>query len=99
VHSIATDSKGNIFTTETYEGRRLQKFVYKGIARCRVTRECVAEEVKRFWTVAAMLLVVVAAVPIERRRKRKRKRRSRTTHDGIYTRAGERGEECISARA
>jgi DNA-binding beta-propeller fold protein YncE len=31
VHSIATDSKGNIFTTETYEGRRLQKFVYKGI--------------------------------------------------------------------
>ena len=32
VHSIATDSKGNIFTTETYEGRRVQKFVYKGIA-------------------------------------------------------------------
>jgi DNA-binding beta-propeller fold protein YncE len=31
VHSIATDSKGNIFTTETYEGRRIQKFVYKGI--------------------------------------------------------------------
>ena len=31
VHSIATDSKGNIFTTETYEGRRLQKFVFKGI--------------------------------------------------------------------
>ena len=31
VHSIATDSKGNIFTTETYEGRRLQKFVYKGV--------------------------------------------------------------------
>jgi DNA-binding beta-propeller fold protein YncE len=32
VHSIAVDSKGNIFTTETYEGRRLQKFVYKGLA-------------------------------------------------------------------
>ncbi len=32
VHSIATDSKGNIFTTETYEGRRLQKFVYRGLA-------------------------------------------------------------------
>jgi hypothetical protein len=32
VHSIAIDSKGNLFTTETYEGRRLQKFVYKGIA-------------------------------------------------------------------
>jgi hypothetical protein len=32
VHSIATDSKGNIFTTETYEGKRLQKFTYKGLA-------------------------------------------------------------------
>ena len=32
VHSIAVDSKGNIFTTETYEGRRLQKFVYNGLA-------------------------------------------------------------------
>ena len=31
VHSIATDSKGNIFTTETYEGRRVQKFVFKGV--------------------------------------------------------------------
>jgi hypothetical protein len=32
VHSIATDSKGNIYTTETYRGQRVQKFVYKGIA-------------------------------------------------------------------
>jgi DNA-binding beta-propeller fold protein YncE len=32
VHSIAVDSKGNLYTTETYEGRRLQKFVYKGLA-------------------------------------------------------------------
>ncbi len=31
VHSIATDSKGNLYTTETYEGKRLQKFVYKGL--------------------------------------------------------------------
>jgi hypothetical protein len=31
VHSIATDSKGNIYTTETYEGKRVQKFVNKGI--------------------------------------------------------------------
>ena len=31
VHSIATDSKGNIYITETYEGKRLQKFVYKGM--------------------------------------------------------------------
>jgi DNA-binding beta-propeller fold protein YncE len=32
VHSIAVDSKGNIYTTETYQGHRVQKFVYKGIA-------------------------------------------------------------------
>ena len=31
VHSIATDSHGNIFTTETYRGQRVQKFVYKGL--------------------------------------------------------------------
>ncbi len=30
-HSIATDSEGNIYTTETYEGARVQKFVYQGI--------------------------------------------------------------------
>jgi hypothetical protein len=33
VHSIATDSQGNIYTTETYEGRRVQRFVNKGITR------------------------------------------------------------------
>ena len=32
VHSISIDSKSNLYTTETYEGRRLQKFVYKGLA-------------------------------------------------------------------
>ena len=31
VHSIATDSRGNIYTTETYEGKRVQKFLYKGM--------------------------------------------------------------------
>ena len=31
VHSIATDSLGNIYTTETYEGKRVQKFVYRGL--------------------------------------------------------------------
>ncbi|MDE2982036.1 MAG: hypothetical protein OXU74_12660 [Gemmatimonadota bacterium] len=31
VHSIATDSQGNIYTTETYEGKRVQKFIYKGM--------------------------------------------------------------------
>jgi len=32
MHSIAVDSKGNLYTTETYQGRRVQKFVYKGLA-------------------------------------------------------------------
>ena len=32
VHSIATDAKGNIYTTETYRGQRVQKFIYKGLA-------------------------------------------------------------------
>jgi DNA-binding beta-propeller fold protein YncE len=32
VHSIAVDSQGNIYTTETWEGKRVQKFVNKGLA-------------------------------------------------------------------
>ena len=32
VHSIATDHEGNIYTTETYEGKRIQRFVNKGMA-------------------------------------------------------------------
>ena len=31
VHSIATDSQGNVYTTETYEGKRVQKFAFKGV--------------------------------------------------------------------
>jgi len=31
VHGLITDSKGNIYTTETYEGKRVQKFTYKGM--------------------------------------------------------------------
>ena len=30
-HSIAVDSKGNIYITETYEGKRVQRFMYKGL--------------------------------------------------------------------
>jgi hypothetical protein len=33
VHSIATDSKGNIYTAETFQGKRVQRFVFKGNAR------------------------------------------------------------------
>jgi hypothetical protein len=32
VHSVATDSKGNLYTVETYEGKRVQKFNYRGVA-------------------------------------------------------------------
>jgi DNA-binding beta-propeller fold protein YncE len=28
-HNIASDSKGNVYITETYEGKRVQKFVYQ----------------------------------------------------------------------
>jgi hypothetical protein len=31
VHSIATDTQGNLYATETYEGRRVHKFTYLGI--------------------------------------------------------------------
>lgn len=33
VHSIAVDSQGNLYTTETWEGKRLQKFAFRGLAR------------------------------------------------------------------
>lgn len=39
VHSIATDSQGNIYTTETWEGKRLQKFVYRGLAPVTTTHQ------------------------------------------------------------
>jgi hypothetical protein len=39
VHSIATDSKGNLYTTETYRGQRVQKFVYKGIGSVTAAHE------------------------------------------------------------
>jgi DNA-binding beta-propeller fold protein YncE len=32
VHSIATDSRGNLYTTETFEGKRVQRFVNRGLA-------------------------------------------------------------------
>ncbi|MCC7241419.1 MAG: hypothetical protein IT180_05805 [Acidobacteria bacterium] len=31
-HNLAVDSKGNLFITETYEGKRVQKFTYTGLA-------------------------------------------------------------------
>ncbi len=31
IHNVSLDSKGNIYTTETYTGARVQKFIYKGM--------------------------------------------------------------------
>jgi DNA-binding beta-propeller fold protein YncE len=31
VHNIATDSMGNLYTTETYTGARVQRFLYRGL--------------------------------------------------------------------
>jgi DNA-binding beta-propeller fold protein YncE len=31
VHNLATDSKGNLYTTETYTGARPQRFLFKGV--------------------------------------------------------------------
>mgnify|MGYP003685730277 FL=1 len=47
VHSIATDSKGKIFTTETYEGKRVQKFKYKGEKRVKEKNQGVPWGTKR----------------------------------------------------
>ncbi len=32
VHNLATDSKGNLYATETYSGARIQRFLYRGVA-------------------------------------------------------------------
>jgi len=42
LHSIATDSKGNLYTTETYQRRRLQRFMYKGLAPVQSRQQGVA---------------------------------------------------------
>ncbi len=31
IHSIVMDSKSNLYTTETFDGRRIQRFMYKGM--------------------------------------------------------------------
>ncbi len=31
VHNLATDSKGNLYATETYNGARIQRFLFKGV--------------------------------------------------------------------
>jgi hypothetical protein len=31
VHNLDTDSRGNLYATETYTGARVQRFLYKGV--------------------------------------------------------------------
>jgi DNA-binding beta-propeller fold protein YncE len=37
-HSLAVDSKGNLYTGETFEGKRVQKFDYKGIGTVKMNQ-------------------------------------------------------------
>ena len=32
LHHMTTDQKGNLYTSEVEDGRRVQKFVYQGLA-------------------------------------------------------------------
>jgi hypothetical protein len=38
-HNLAVDSKGDLFVTETYEGKRVQKFTYLGLGDADARRE------------------------------------------------------------
>jgi hypothetical protein len=33
IHHMTSDSKGNLFVSEVQDGRRVQKFTFKGLAR------------------------------------------------------------------
>jgi sugar lactone lactonase YvrE len=39
IHNVKLDSKGNIYTVETYSGARVQKFIYKGLGPAPATPE------------------------------------------------------------
>jgi hypothetical protein len=42
VHNLATDSKGNLYTAETYTGARVQRFLYKGVGPVTAAEQGVA---------------------------------------------------------
>ena len=67
VHSIATDSQGNIFTTETYEGKRLQKFVYKGMGPVPAGHEGIRSQGAVWPTAANGKRLLVPVVPVRAR--------------------------------
>ena len=65
VHSIAVDSKGNIYTTETYEGKRIQKFVYKGIGTVpRTQGRRLAAQVTRRPEAREMCITMIRSVAV-----------------------------------
>src|SRR5262249_30865290 len=37
-HNVAVDSKGNLYTGETFEGKRIQRFTYKGIGTVKMNQ-------------------------------------------------------------
>ncbi len=51
VGSVAVDSKGNVYTGETYEGKRVQKFVNKSNGRRNVELQWTSRQTRRPLTV------------------------------------------------
>jgi DNA-binding beta-propeller fold protein YncE len=47
VHNLDTDSKGNLYATETYSGARVQRFLYKGVGPVTKTNQGVPWPAKR----------------------------------------------------
>ena len=44
VQGVATDSKGNLYTVETYDGKRVQKFTYKGVGTVTKAKQVIDEQ-------------------------------------------------------
>ena len=47
VHNLATDSKGNLYATDTYTGARVQRFLYKGVGPVTKAEQGVAWPARR----------------------------------------------------
>jgi DNA-binding beta-propeller fold protein YncE len=47
VHNLATDSKGNLYATETYTGARVQRFLFKGVGAVKKAEQGVARPAGR----------------------------------------------------
>jgi hypothetical protein len=69
VHSIASDSKGNLYTTETYEGKRVQKFLYKGVSSVARGYQGRALAAALIATIAAVATIAPAIAGVSRARR------------------------------